>query len=115
MTNFRKSFVHVFEDRNYFWGSFVIGLAWQFFVIYTLGVNNIFQVVSLVGYDFSWVFGLGIAPLVAHKIVVCVLFLKRSYRVTVPDSVLETATTKYGGEVWDDKWKKRPILGRLKV
>ena len=78
MTDFRKSFVRVFKARNYlFWGSFVIGLAWQLFVVYTLGVNNVFQVVSLVGYDFSWVFGLGIAPLVVHKIVVCVLFLKK--------------------------------------
>ena len=84
MTDFRKSFVRVFKDRNYLlWDSFVIGLALQFFVICTPEVNDIFQVVPLVGYDFAWVFGLGIAPLVVHKIVVCVLFLKRSYRVTV--------------------------------
>ena len=84
MTDFRKNFVHVFKDRNYlFWGSFVIGLAWQLFVVYTLGVTDIFQVVSLVGYDFAWVFGLGITPWIVHEIVVCALFLKRSYRVKV--------------------------------
>ena len=58
MTNFRKSFVHVFKGRNYLlWGSIVIGLALQFFVIYTPRVNDIFQVVPLAGYDFALILG----------------------------------------------------------
>lgn len=80
MTDFQKSFVHVFKDRNYLlWGSFIIGLALQFFVIFTPGVNDLFQVVPLVGYDFAWVFGLGITPLVVHEIVVFVLFLRKKF------------------------------------
>lgn len=80
MTDFRKSFVHVFKDRNYLlWGSFVIGLALQFFVIFTPGVNDVFQVAPLVGYDFAWVFGLGITPLVVHEIVVFILFLRKKF------------------------------------
>ncbi len=78
MTNIRKSFVHIFRDRNLLlWISFLLGLALQFFVIFTPGVNDVFRVVPLVGWDFLWVFGLGISPLVIHEIIALILFVKR--------------------------------------
>ncbi len=81
MTNVKKSFVHIFKDRNLLlWISFVLGLALQFFVIFTPGVNDVFQVVPLVGWDYAWVFGLGVSPLIIHEIIVFILFLKKKFR-----------------------------------
>ena len=77
MTDTKHSFIHVFKDKNILlWASFVIGMALQFFVIFVPGVNTVFQVVPLEGWDFLWLFGLGISPLLVHEIVVFVLFLK---------------------------------------
>lgn len=77
MTNVKKSFVHVFKDRNYLlWGAFVLGMALQFFVIFVPGVNDVFQVVPLVGWDYLWVFGLGVSPLIIHEVIVLILFIK---------------------------------------
>lgn len=78
MTNTKKSFVHVFKDKNYLlWASFIIGLALQFFVIFVPGVNDVFQVVPLEGWDFAWVFGLGVSPLIIHEIIVFILWIKK--------------------------------------
>lgn len=78
MTNTKKSFIHVFKDKNWLlWISFVLGLALQFFVIFTPVVNDIFQVVPLVGWDYAWVFGLGVSPLIIHEIVVFILWIKK--------------------------------------
>ncbi len=78
MTNAKKSFIHVFKDKNWLlWISFVLGLALQFFVIFTPVVNNIFQVVPLEGWDYAWVFGLGVSPLIIHEIVVFILWIKK--------------------------------------
>ncbi len=78
MTDVRRSFVHVFTDRNHLlWASFIIGMALQFFVIFVPGVNDVFKVVPLVGWDFAWVFGLGVSPLVIHEIIVLILHIKK--------------------------------------
>ncbi len=78
MTNAKKSFIHVFKDKNWLlWISFVLGLTLQFFVIFTPVVNNIFQVVPLEGWDYAWVFGLGVSPLIIHEIVVFILWIKK--------------------------------------
>lgn len=78
MTNTKKSFIHVFKDKNWLlWISFVLGLALQFFVIFTPVVNDIFQVVPLEGWDYAWVFGLGVSPLIIHEIVVFILWIKK--------------------------------------
>lgn len=78
MTNTKKSFIHVFKDKNWLlWISFVLGLALQFFVIFTPVVNDIFQVVPLEGWDYAWVFGLGVSPLIIHEIVVFILWVKK--------------------------------------
>lgn len=77
MTDTKHSFIHVFKDKNpLLWISFFLGMALQFFVIFVPGVNTIFQVVPLEGWDFLWLFGLGISPLLLHEAVVFVSFLK---------------------------------------
>ncbi len=78
MTDVKKSFIHVFKDKNWLlWVSFVLGLALQFFVIFTPVVNDIFQVVPLEGWDYAWVFGLGVSPLIIHEIIVFILWIKK--------------------------------------
>ncbi len=81
MTNVKKSFIHVFKDKNWLlWISFVLGLALQFFVIFTPGVNDVFQVVPLEGWDYAWVFGLGISPLILHEIIVFILWMMKKIK-----------------------------------
>ncbi len=81
MTNVKKSFIHVFKDKNWLlWISFVLGLALQFFVIFTPGVNDVFQVVPLEGWDYAWVFGLGISPLILHEIIVLILWMVKKIK-----------------------------------
>ncbi len=78
MTDTRRSFVHIFKDKNWLlWISFVLGLALQFFVIFTPVVNDVFQVVPLEGWDYAWVFGLGVSPLIIHEIIVFILWIKK--------------------------------------
>ena len=83
MTDTKHSFVHIFKDKNLLlWVSFFLGLALQFFVIFTPGINTVFQVVPLEGWDFLWLFGLGVSPLILHEIVVFIRFLKNKIFVT---------------------------------
>ncbi len=83
MTDVKKSFVHVFRDKNWLlWVSFFLGFALQFFVILTPGVNDVFQlgeggVPSVQGLDYLWIFLLAVSPLVIHEIVALILFIKR--------------------------------------
>ncbi len=78
MVSTKKSFVMVFKDKNpLLWISFFLGLALQFFVIFTPGVNTIFKIVPPKGLDWVWVFALAISPLVVHEIVALCLFIKR--------------------------------------
>ena len=81
MTNVKKSFIHVFKDKNWLlWISFILGMALQFFVIFTPGVNDVFQVVPLEGWDYAWVFGLGISPLILHEIIVFILWIAKKIK-----------------------------------
>lgn len=81
MTNVKKSFIHVFEDKNWLlWISFILGMVLQFFVIFTPGVNDVFQVVPLEGWDYAWVFGLGISPLILHEIIVFILWIAKKIK-----------------------------------
>ncbi len=86
MTNVKKSFVHVFTDKNWLlWVSFFLGFALQFFVIFTPGVNDVFQlaengVTSVQGLDFLWIFVLSVSPLLIHEIVALILFIRRKVR-----------------------------------
>ncbi len=81
MTNVKKSFIHIFKDKNWLlWISFVLGILLQFFVIFTPGVNTVFQVVPLEGWDYAWVFGLGISPLILHEIIVFILWITKKIK-----------------------------------
>ncbi len=81
MTNVKKSFIHIFKDKNWLlWISFVLGILLQFFVIFTPGVNTVFQVVPLEGWDYAWVFGLGISPLILHEIIVFILWIAKKIK-----------------------------------
>ena len=83
MTNIRKSFVHVFRDKNWLlWVSFFLGFGLQFFVILTPGVNDVFQlanggVPAVQGLDYLWIFLLAVSPLIIHEIVALILFILR--------------------------------------
>jgi Ca2+-transporting ATPase len=79
MTDTKHSVFRVFKDKNLMlWLSFFIGMALQFFVIETPGVNDFFKVYTLHDdpIDYLWVFLLAMTPLLAHEIVVFVNFLK---------------------------------------
>ena len=78
MVNVKKSFVHVFRNKNLLlWLSFFLGLGLQFFVIFTPGVNTIFKVYPPEGVDWIWVAVLSLMPLIVHEIVVLILFIRR--------------------------------------
>lgn len=80
MTNTKKSFVHVFRDKNILlWVSFFLGIGLQLAVIETPYVNNAFSVYPLHDepMDYLYVFALSIVPLVVHEIAVLVMFIKK--------------------------------------
>lgn len=80
MTNTKKSFVHVFKDKNILlWVSFFLGIGLQLAVIETPYVNNAFSVYPLHDepMDYLYVFALSIVPLVVHEIAVLVMFIKK--------------------------------------
>ncbi len=81
MVDAKKSFIHVFRDRNFvLWGAFFLGLALQVLFIFTPGLNNVLQVVALQGWDFLWVGLLMITPVVVHEIVVFILWISKKLK-----------------------------------
>lgn len=84
MTDTKHSVVRVFKDKNgMLWLSFFLGLALQFFVIETPGVNGFFQVYPLHDepIEYLWVFLLAICPLIAHELSVFFRFLIKKAKV----------------------------------
>ncbi|MDY6430342.1 MAG: cation-translocating P-type ATPase [Bacilli bacterium] len=80
MVNVKKSFIHVFKNKNkLLWISFILGMGLQFFVIETPGVNTIFKVypLSKTPIDYLWVFILALTPLLVHEISVFFMWIKR--------------------------------------
>lgn len=80
MTNTKKSFIHVFKDKNILlWASFFLGIGLQLAVIETPYVNSAFSVYPLHDepMDYIYVFALSIVPLVVHEIAVLVMFIKK--------------------------------------
>lgn len=80
MTNTKKSFVHVFKDKNILlWVSFFLGIGLQLAVIETPYVNSAFSVYPLHDepMDYLYVFALSIVPLVVHEIAVLIMFIKK--------------------------------------
>jgi Ca2+-transporting ATPase len=79
MTDVRHSFVRVFKDKNVLlWVSFFLGMGLQLAVIEIPGVNTFFKVYQLSDdpIEYLWVFLLAMTPLLAHEIVVFVLWIK---------------------------------------
>lgn len=84
MTDVRKSFVHVFKDKNLLlWISFFLGFALQFTVILVPGLNFIFKLAdssgtpAVQGWDYLWIAILSLLPLIVHEVVVLILFIKK--------------------------------------
>ena len=83
MVDVRRSFVHVFGDKNLLlWVSFFLGLGLQIFVIEVPGVRDVFSVHQLSDHpiDYLWVFLLSISPLIIHEIAAFILFIKRKVK-----------------------------------
>lgn len=87
MTNIRKSFVHVFKDKNWLlWLSFFLGIGLQLFVILTPGVNHVFKlagddnVSAVQGFDYLWIVLLSMLPLLIHEIAAFILWIKRKVK-----------------------------------
>ena len=87
MTDVRRSFVHVFKDKNLLlWISFFLGFALQFLVILVPGVNQVFKLAgdsgipAVQGWDYLWVMLLALSPLVVHEIVVAILAIRKAIR-----------------------------------
>lgn len=73
MTDPGHSVVRVLRDKNWLlWGAFFVGMALQFLVIETPGLNNFFSVYTLSDHplDYLYVFLLALTPLVAHELYV---------------------------------------------
>lgn len=83
MTNVRRSVVFVLKDPNkMLWISFFIGLALQFLVVETPGLNSFFSVYPLHDHpiDYLWVFLLAIVPLIIHEISVLAMFVVKKVK-----------------------------------
>jgi Ca2+-transporting ATPase len=80
MTDTKHSFVRVFKDKNLMlWIAFFVGLLLQVGVILIPGVNTFFSVYSLGYKEWIAVVLLALTPLLAHEIVVLVLYLKQKF------------------------------------
>ena len=83
MVDVRRSFVHVFGDKNpLLWISFFLGIGLQLFVIEVPGVRDVFSVHQLSDHpiDYLWVFLLSVSPLLIHEIAALILFIKRKVK-----------------------------------
>ena len=77
MTSIRKSVIHNFKTKNkLLWLSFFIGIALQVAVVEIPGVNAFFKCGQLDIAHWGLVFLLALLPVIAHEIVVLVLYLK---------------------------------------
>ena len=77
MSDLKRSFVHVFKDKNWMMLiAFVIGIVLQLFVIETPGVQDVFSVATgeynLDGFEWGMTILFSIFPLIIHEIVVFV-------------------------------------------
>lgn len=77
MSDLKRSFVHVFKDKNWMMLiAFVIGIVLQLFVIETPGVQDVFSVATgeynLDGFEWGMTILFSIFPLIIHELVVFV-------------------------------------------
>jgi len=77
MSNIKRSFVHVFKNKNWMMLlAFGLGVCLQLFVIETPVVNQIFSTANLDWREWLVTFALSVIPLVCHEIYVLVHFIK---------------------------------------
>lgn len=78
MTSMKKSFIHNFKTHNrLLWIAFALGVSLQLLVVLLPGVNSFFKCSSLAPWMWIMVVLLSLLPLVAHEIIVLILFIKR--------------------------------------
>lgn len=80
MTNTKKSFIHVFADKNpMLWIALFGGIALQLFVIEVPYINTFFKVYPLHDHplDYLYVFVLAIVPLVIHEVAVLIQWIMK--------------------------------------
>ena len=77
MSNTKRSFVHVFKNKNWMMlVAFISGIALQFVVIYMPGVKTIFGTHSLTWLEWLITAVLSLIPLIAHELIVFINFLR---------------------------------------
>ncbi|MDE7263625.1 MAG: cation-translocating P-type ATPase [Anaeroplasmataceae bacterium] len=77
MSNIKKSFVCVFENKNWMLlVAFVVGILLQLFVVETPGVRDVFSTSNLTGMEWGITIFLSILPLLVHEIVVFILWIR---------------------------------------
>ena len=80
MSNIKRSFVHTLKAGNkMMYLAFALGIALQLFVIQIPGVQDIFDTTSLEIGEWLVTAALALIPLVAHEIIVFVLWLKKKF------------------------------------
>ena len=77
MSDLKRSFVHIFKDKNYMMLiAFILGVVLQLFVIETPGVQDVFSVATgeynLDGFEWGMTILFSIFPLIIHELVVFV-------------------------------------------
>ena len=78
MSDVDHSFIHVFKNKNWMMAlAFAIGIALQFFVILTPGVQRVFSTTSLGWQEWLITAAVAFVPLVAHEIQVFIKWLIR--------------------------------------
>lgn len=78
MTSLKKSFVHNFKTKNkLIWIAFVVGIALQFLIVQTPGLNSFFKCHALEVKHWALIISLSILPLVVHEIVVLIQFIRK--------------------------------------
>jgi Ca2+-transporting ATPase len=81
MSNTKRSFIHVFKNKNFMMLiAFIAGVALQFAVIYLPGVKDIFNTAQLDGKEWLVTFLLALIPLVAHEIIVFIHYLIKKFK-----------------------------------
>lgn len=82
MTSIRKSVIHNFWSKNHLlWVSLLLGIALQFFVIYTPGVKDLFKCGDIDFIHWVVIFALSIVPVVVHEIVALILWLTKKREI----------------------------------
>mgnify|MGYP002523690743 CR=1 FL=1 len=81
MSNTEKSFVMVFKNKNWMMLiAFVVGVALQFFVVLTPGVQSIFSTAKLGLYEWLITAAAALVPLIAHEIIVLIKLIVKKTR-----------------------------------